>query len=117
MHLRAHGGLSRLKIGFSTLKAVGNFIIGSSGSGIDTWSRLNRWSLGLFIVETLKNKICNGSEVGIVRRLLMVDVGSGRQGTQITLCFTKMLSEVGVGPFDGGLTIPETKIRLKKWAF
>ena len=46
----------------------------------------------------------------------MVDVGSRRQGTQITLCLTKMLSEIGVGLVGSGSTISETKIRLQKWA-
>ena len=49
LHLGTHSGLSRLKICFTTLQTVGNISESVNGSGLDTWSRLNRWrSFGLF---------------------------------------------------------------------
>ena len=80
LHLGPHSGLSRLKICFATLQTVGNISEIFSGNGLDTWSRLNRWrSFGLFVVETLEDKIGNGCQIGVVRRLLVVYVGSSWQ--------------------------------------
>lgn len=64
------------------------------------------------------NLTCNGSDgIGLMGRLMMVDVANSGDGAKVSLYITEMCGHGGPGTLDGWATVPETKIILKEMGF
>lgn len=87
----------------------------SGGVGNSGGRRDDRLVRGHSVKDTLGNEIGDGGDgVGLVgRRLLMKEVTSSGESTEVALGVTKMREHVGPGAFDGRATIPETEIVLE----
>jgi hypothetical protein len=53
LHLGAHGGLSGVEVGFSTLETVGDFSVIVNWRWLNAWSLLDRWRRTLFFENAL----------------------------------------------------------------
>ena len=74
LHLGHHGSLTRLEIRFAALKAIHNIREMIRRSGRCRGRRIG----SLFVEKTLSHEICNGDNVGLMSRLLMIDVAGRR---------------------------------------
>ena len=63
------------------------------------------------------NEFGHGGDVGLMRRLLVVDVAGRRKRAKICLGIAQMLNQVGPRSISEYLAIPKTKILLENGLF